>query len=122
MIQDMDGSATYTNSILVTVGPGGEEIPEVIRFTSLKNAYPNPFNPTITIAYDIASPGHVSMEVYNTRGQKIRTLVSEVQDASSYQVRWDGRDANGRAVASGNYLVKMRTKGYDTTRKITLMK
>jgi hypothetical protein len=121
-IQDITGSTSYSNSIQVKIETEEEPIPEVIKSTSLKNAYPNPFNPLISISYDIVVAGHVSMEVYNTRGQKIRTLVSENKEPAAYTVTWDGKDASGREVSSGPYLVKMKAKEYEATRKITLLK
>ncbi|MCK9557284.1 MAG: FlgD immunoglobulin-like domain containing protein [Candidatus Cloacimonadaceae bacterium] len=121
-IQDIDGVSTYTNSIKVAIAISEEPTPEVILVTTLKNAYPNPFNPSITIAYEIAEAGPVSLEIYNTKGQKIRTLVSETKASASYKAVWDGKDASGRSVATGSYLLKMRAPGFDTMRKITLMK
>lgn len=121
-IQDMDGTATYTNSIRVDVETTEGDGNGVIQVTTLKNAYPNPFNPIINIAYDVAETGHVSIEIYNTRGQRIRTLVSEAKNPASYITQWDGKDSYGKNVSSGTYLLKMKAKTYDKTRKITLMK
>ncbi|MCB5248850.1 MAG: FlgD immunoglobulin-like domain containing protein, partial [Candidatus Cloacimonadales bacterium] len=121
-MQDIDGVATFTNSIKVAVAVIGGETPEVILVTALKNAYPNPFNPAITISFDIAEPGPVSLDIYNAKGQRVRTLVSETKESASYKVIWDGKDAGGRTVATGSYLVKMKAPGFNTIKKITLMK
>lgn len=119
---EMDGSVSYTNHVLVTIEAGTEPIPEIIKVTTLKNAFPNPFNPVINISYDIAIAGHVNLAIYNLKGQKIRTLVSESKAPASYQSTWDGKDSSGRTVSSGSYLIKMQAPGFDTTRRITLMK
>lgn len=88
----------------------------------LSQNHPNPFNPVTTIGYDLPRPGHVVLTVYNLLGQPIRTLVDRVQPASSYQVRWDGRDALGRAVPSGLYLYRLTVGEYTVTRKMVLVR
>jgi uncharacterized repeat protein (TIGR01451 family) len=69
----------------------------------LGSNYPNPFNPTTTITYGLATQARVSIAIYNINGSLVRTLVSEDKPAGWYTVNWDGRDQSGRAVASGVY-------------------
>ena len=84
--------------------------------------YPNPFNPTTVIRYDLPTPGPVDLAIYNVVGQRVRTLVRQDRQAGSHQVEWDGRDQNGRAAASGVYLCRMRAGGYRMVRKLVLMR
>ncbi|MGH7455507.1 MAG: FlgD immunoglobulin-like domain containing protein, partial [bacterium] len=56
----------------------------------LRQNYPNPFNPSTQIAYDLASSRHVSLKIFNTMGQVVRTLVDGEQPAGRYNVTWDG--------------------------------
>jgi hypothetical protein len=110
----------YLNSpFLVPVG-----IDPVAYANRLENAYPNPFNPTTTIKYSIASAGHVSLRIYNAAGQLVRTLVDEDQapTAEGFSVMWDARNNNGQNVASGVYFYRISAKGFDSTRKMVLLR
>jgi flagellar hook assembly protein FlgD len=85
--------------------------------------YPNPFNPTTTIRYEIDQPGEVSLTVFNMLGQKVADLVNGAQTAGVYEVDWDGRDAGGKLAASGVYLYRLALDGRQSTSRImTLLK
>ncbi len=84
--------------------------------------FPNPFNSSTRIVYRLASPGPVRLEVYNTLGQPLRTLVDEVQPAGRYQVHWDARDQRGAAVAAGVYLTRLVYPGGVETRRVLYLK
>ena len=90
--------------------------------TALKINYPNPFNPETTISYSLSEAQKVKIEVYNLRGQLVRTLVNDNQAAGDHKVIWAGIDNNNRAVASGIYYHKMTAGKYSSTRKMILMK
>jgi hypothetical protein len=88
----------------------------------LEQNYPNPFNPSTTITYDITKSSPVVVEVYNIMGQKVRTLVNEVQAAGRWQVEWNGRNEFGATVASGIYFYRLETPNVVLARKMILMK
>ena len=90
----------------------------------LDHAYPNPFNPTTTIEYSIASPGRVSLKIYNAAGQLVRTLVDEEQipRVEGFSVVWDGAGNTGEGVASGVYFYKLAAKEFSETKKMVLLK
>jgi hypothetical protein len=88
----------------------------------LSQNYPNPFNPTTTIDFNVRSQGHVTLEVYNALGQRVKTLVDEVRDAGQHSVMWDGTDVNGNSVASGMYLYRLTINSFSDTRKMMLLK
>jgi hypothetical protein len=90
----------------------------------LEDNYPNPFNPTTTIKYSIASAGHVSLKIYNAAGQLVRTLVNEEQAprAEGFAVTWDGTSNHGQPVASGVYFYKLATEGFSQTKKMAVLK
>ena len=90
--------------------------------TALKPNFPNPFNPETTIPYAVATEGLVSLRVYNTLGQRVSTLVNDLHTPGFYRVVWDGRDALGRNVASGIYMVRMVAPNYTRVNKILLLK
>jgi len=89
---------------------------------NLYPAAPNPFNPTTTIAYSIPEPGLVALHIYDVRGRRVRTLVSEQKTKGEHRAIWDGRDANGLEVASGVYFVRLEFGDKVQSRKIALMK
>ncbi|MDX9870495.1 MAG: choice-of-anchor J domain-containing protein [Candidatus Cloacimonadales bacterium] len=104
-------------------GPNSvEEIVPSARQTSLISNYPNPFNPSTTIKYELANEGNVAIDIYNVKGQKIRSLVNERQSAGLHSINWDGTDDNGKKVSSGIYFFNMKSGKYTSTRKMILMK
>ena len=90
--------------------------------TSLSKNYPNPFNPSTAIDYQISKKGIVSLIVYDLKGLEIRTLVQEHQKATYYNVIWNGINNSGQSVASGRYLLKMIAPDYTETITMTLLK
>jgi hypothetical protein len=84
--------------------------------------YPNPFNPSTTIEYALKENSQVSLVIYNTLGEKVKTLVSEEQIANRYQVTWDGTNDLGAKVASGVYLYRITAGNFVSTHKMILMK
>lgn len=89
----------------------------------LNGNYPNPFNAATTIRYSLAAEVEVTLEIYNVLGQKVRSLIScEQQTAGAYEVTWDGRDEQGRDVASGAYLSRLAAGEYIETRKLMMLK
>ena len=98
-----------------------ESIPTV---TTLSKNYPNPFNPSTTINYDISKGGHVSIVVYDLNGAEVKTLVNEFKSASKgYNVTWDGKNNSGQSVASGQYFYVMNAAGgFTSTQYMTLLK
>ena len=89
---------------------------------ALAQNYPNPFNPTTMISYRLAQSTRVTLDVYNIRGQKVRTLAKGWQSAGSYTVVWDGLDDNGEAVASAVYLYQIKTRELALTRRMILIR
>ena len=82
------------------------------RFQLSQN-YPNPFNPATEIKYSIAEAGKVELDIFNTLGQRVRTLVDEHQVAGSYTVFWQGNDDARRDVTSGIYFYQLTISGSD---------
>ena len=89
---------------------------------SLRQNFPNPFNPATTIQYSLASPGPVSLQVYDLAGQLVRLLVDQRQGGGAHQVVWDGRDEAGTAAANGVYIYELRAGKYRAWRKMLLIK
>jgi len=88
----------------------------------LMNNYPNPFNPTTTIAYDLPEESHVMLTIYDILGREIIRLVDKIQPAGSLKVIWDGRDGYGQSVPSGIYLYSLKTSsGSKATKKMVFI-
>jgi len=100
-------------------GKADNQIPE--KFALLQN-YPNPFNPTTDIRYRISHQSRVKLTVYNTLGQKVRTLVEKKQAAGDYSVQWNGLNANEMPAPSGVYFYRLDAEGNHFTRKMVLMR
>lgn len=83
---------------------------------------PNPFNPTTTITYALKEPGQVTVKVYNTQGQLIRTLVDAFATEGSHSVVWDGLNEKGEQVSSGMYFYKVTSANETVTERMMLMK
>ncbi len=94
-------------------------IPE--RFRLYQN-HPNPFNPATTIRFDLPAPAHARLDIFNILGQRVTTLLDRDMPAGSHAVRWDGRDGNGRAVASGVYFYRLNAGTDVDKRKMILLK
>jgi len=89
---------------------------------SLGQNYPNPFNPTTSIAFELNENGHVSIEIYNLKGERIKTLINGEMEAGNFSVTWNGTDSDGKNVTSGIFFYKMRSGKYTSTKKMILMK
>ncbi len=109
------GAINVLASILVKV----ESIPTT---TQLYPAYPNPFNPSTTIRYDLAKDGYVSIAVYDVLGRQVRSLFNGEQAAGSFDLQWNGLDDLGCQVSSGIYLVRFQTGNFTRTQKVMFVK
>ncbi len=90
--------------------------------TALKGNYPNPFNPETAIRFSTKESGPVRLNIYNIKGQLIKSLVDSNLPSGSHTVIWNGKDESGRSVSSGVYLYRMETPSYTKTMKMMLMK
>lgn len=90
--------------------------------TALFSAYPNPFNPSTTIPFQLKSTERVSLRIYDAQGSLVRTLKDETMPAGKHEVLWNGHDANDRQVATGVYFVQLRAGEFQATKKIVMIK
>jgi len=114
---DLDGSITRSNPVEVLLGA---RMPVPTEFST--GVYPNPFNPSTTISYDLPNDAFVSIVIYDAIGQEIRRLVSEQTSAGRYRVQWDALDGQGRAVGSGVYIAKVEAGSFSSSQKMLLLK
>ena len=90
--------------------------------TSLSKNYPNPFNPSTTIDYELSEAGMVSLIIYDLKGAVVRNLVNDYQEEYYHNIVWNGLNDSGQAVVSGRYILKMSTPGFSDTITMTLLK
>ncbi|MHB2149616.1 T9SS type A sorting domain-containing protein [Calditrichota bacterium LG25] len=84
--------------------------------------YPNPFNPETHIRYSLPAAGHVTLTIYNVLGQKVRTLVNQVQTPGVYKVKWNGMNDSNLKVASGIYFYEIKFKDKKLLKKMILLR
>ncbi|WP_138431574.1 S8 family serine peptidase [Fodinibius saliphilus] len=93
------------------------ESDEMVVENDLHPNYPNPFNPSTTISYELANKTEVTLNVFDILGRKVKTLVNEVQQSGTYNVNF-----NASNLASGVYFVRLRTDSFTKIQKMTLIK
>jgi C1A family cysteine protease len=95
----------------------------VIKITpKLFGNFPNPFNPSTTISYQLSTDSDVILTIYNIKGQKVKTLVNETLPAGRVSVVWNGEDNNSKQVSSGIYFYKLSVGNHQQTKKMLLLK
>ena len=99
-----------------------EQIPGTPRITALLPSHPNPFNPTTTIPFDLATQGRVSLQIFDAQGRLVRTLCDEVMPEGTHEALWDGRDNSGSRVATGVYFVRFTSGNYQLTKKLVMVR
>jgi flagellar hook assembly protein FlgD len=97
------------------------DLVETIHFELYEN-YPNPFNPTTTISFNLPKNAPVNLEIFNLKGQKVRTLINSELKAGKHNIVWNGLDNNGKPVASGVYFYRLSNGEQILSRKMMLMK
>jgi hypothetical protein len=95
------------------------DVPETF---DLEQNFPNPFNPTTTIRYQLAEPRQVRLTIYNILGQVVRTLVNDVQPAGWYELQWDGTNDHGNPVSSGVLFCRLQAGDFVSHRKMMMLK
>ncbi len=88
----------------------------------LHQNFPNPFNPTTTIFYDISKESNVKVTVFDLLGRKIVTLVDQIEPPGSRSINWDGRDYTGNLVNAGVYIYQIEADAFIQTKKMVLLK
>ena len=121
MAADDGNRVTFNNFSLESsrwsLSSGNDESEPLKSRFQLKQNYPNPFNPATTIRYRLPEGTHVTLNIYNVMGQKVKTLVDKYQYAGSHSVTYDAS-----SLSSGVYLYKLNTGGLQQTRMMTLIK
>ena len=124
---DLEGTFYLDDLRLISAAPPATAVLEehaslLPRAFDLDQNYPNPFNSGTVIRFSLPRSGRVSLSLYNLTGQRVATLLSGRRPAGTYTVRWDGRDEEGHALASGVYLYRLQADTQVETRKLLLVR
>jgi hypothetical protein len=124
-VEVLEGATTGDIDFVLEPEVGNDNILIPVR-TELTGNFPNPFNPTTSIKYALQEDSRINLEIFNIKGQKVKTLADGNQSAGYHTIVWDGKDNNGRTSASGLYFYKMVSEGnsgrYTSTKKMLLLK
>ncbi|NKB68598.1 MAG: T9SS type A sorting domain-containing protein [Candidatus Latescibacteria bacterium] len=109
--------ASPATTTRVAVAPTGPLAPSL----GLEQNYPNPFNSATAIRFVLPERQDIELSIYNLAGQKVATLTEGIHPKGPHLITWSGRDDEGRALAAGVYLYRLRTsKAQEETRKLVL--
>lgn len=102
------------------VDDGSGSIP--MSFTLLQN-YPNPFNPSTVLSFELSVPSQVRLEIFNTLGQKVKSVFDGQAGVGLTQILWNGSDDRGEPVSSGVYFYRLiSSDGFESSKKMALVR
>ena len=113
---DDAGNVTALSTIASSIMTSDQDSP------TLAANYPNPFNIETHIAYSLPKSGNVRLNIFNIRGQRVRSLVQEYQRVGFHTARWDGRDDLGAVMGSGVYFLLFLTDTHQLSGQMILQK
>jgi hypothetical protein len=90
--------------------------------TRISSIYPNPFNPSTRIAFEVRERARVELAIYDVSGRKIAVLTDRDMEAGKYEISWHGRTSGGAVAASGVYFCKLRAGNLVETKKLVLIR
>jgi len=115
-----DGKSKKHDIISITIKELESNVADSFK---LYPAYPNPFNPQTNIRYSIAKESHITLSIYDIRGNIVKTLISESKVSGNYDVIWNGTDEHNQQVCNGIYFYQLQSNsGFSQTAKIIFMK
>lgn len=110
----------YPSSVLT--GVPDDPNPVLPKNAVLYQNYPNPFNPSTTIKYELPANSKVEIRIYNILGQEVRLLEKGSKAIGEHKIIWDGRDNQGKAVASGIYIYRLQFRNQIISKKMVLVR
>jgi len=123
LIAHFQGTAQITPRMLADFNPvsNTDEV-QVPAQVALLGNYPNPFNPQTTIKFQMERPAPATLEIYNQKGQIVKSFDIAQAQAGMNSLVWNGMDNNGSSVSSGVYFFRLKSGSYSSTKKMVLMK
>jgi hypothetical protein len=107
-------NGVYGDNDLLGISPVSRNVPDAFK---LRQNFPNPFNPSTMISFDVPKTSHVKLTVFDMIGRELETIVNEVKSAGSYNVTW-----NANRYSSGVYFCRLETDSYTGVIKMAFVK
>ena len=105
-----DGTVEHYGPVTVsTTTSGGNTTPEIVEVTGMDSAYPNPFGTETNVKFRLSNDMNVKLDIYNLKGQKIRSLYNGELSKGVHSYKWDGKNSNGKSISSGLYFGRLTT-------------
>lgn len=117
-----DGNSGFYGPVSVTLEQPDTGVTPIPTLPGIRNIAPNPMSNNAKISFAVPSKGATYLEVFNSKGQKIRTLVNDSKDSGSYSQYWDGKDEAGTSLAGGIYFIRLTQNGKTWQKKVTILK
>ncbi len=122
-----DGDSTATSYVVIVSHDGTTAIAggfgsQLLNTYKLSQNFPNPFNPTTSINFDMSIAGDVTLDIYDLQGRFVNTIASGHKESGSYTATWNGLDAQGTPAASGVYIYTLKTNGVSISKQMTFLK
>jgi hypothetical protein len=121
-LSDVDYRGNRTTHPTVTVTVTDFDMNLKPSAVTLYPAYPNPFNPEVTLSFNLEQDDHVSISIYDINGNWITDLISQQMETGSHSLVWKGTSQSGMPAPSGVYLVQLSTKLETHIQRITLLR
>lgn len=123
-ISNISASAAtmYANFVVSLAADNDDDDPTILPVFALSQNFPNPFNPTTSIAFSLPNAGEVEINIYNVLGEKVDALLPGYLQAGDHFVTWDGTDNSGQGLPSGIYLYELVTEVDQEVRQMVLLK
>lgn len=117
----IDSAQVATLNITLEPETGSADNPINPASISLNN-YPNPFNPSTTISFNLPKNDNVELSIFNVKGQKVKTLLNKSLSAGTHNIRWDGKTESGKSATSGIYYCRLTNSTTSIINKMLLIK
>jgi len=119
---EMNGITNYSGPISITTNDFINEIPVIPLKDCINSIYPNPFNPSTTIDFEISNPQFVDLSVYNIKGELVSRLLHQNMNKGKHKIIWEGKDQNQKKCSTGIYFCKLSFGTKTLLRKMIILK
>jgi hypothetical protein len=120
---DFSGHVQFHGPVFANVqSNNGNGIPDIPLLNRLGDAYPNPFEGSTTIKYGLEKSASVTIDIFNTKGQLVRSYQEHKAIGGNYTLDWDAKDMQGNTVTNGLYLYRMKSGVFSSTKKVIVLK
>ncbi|MEN6445820.1 MAG: FlgD immunoglobulin-like domain containing protein [Candidatus Cloacimonas sp.] len=120
-IVDFNGTNSFYGPAIVEIQNTGSQSPSIPVLEGFHSIAPNPLDSDAKIFFGVPSKSVALIQVYNIKGQRVKTILNETKDSGNFSVQWDARDDRGNLLANGNYILSLNASGKVWTKKIAIL-